>query len=192
MKPNNLNDTTTSSAAESRQEKKPAWINKLSTAATASLGLAAIGYVMMTGFSIVANAIAPGLWGYVGAAGFVTFVGPIPLLLFSRRSAAKTMVLGLSTMTYATIAHQHQWPGWTVAAWPGGLLLTYLALRTILSIPARLTRRRAARLLRRHRATGENAWTLRDWEWAYTQLGTKLALHQAAWCRMLRTGVPPE
>lgn len=192
MKPNNLNDTTSSTTAESRQEKKPAWINKLSAAASSCLALAVIGYVMVTGFSIVAGAIAPGLWGYVGAAGFVTFVGPIPLLLFSRHAAAKIMVLGLSTMTFATIAHHRQWSGWAVAAWLGGLLLAYLIARIILSLPVRLTRRRAARLLRRHRAPGETAWTLREWEWAYTQLGTKLALDQAAWCRTLRTGAPPE
>ncbi|MEW2484500.1 hypothetical protein AB0876_33415 [Mycobacterium sp. NPDC049093] len=168
---------------------RPTWTSKLSTAISTFLVLAAIGYVMVTGLSIVAGAIAPGLWGYVGAAGFVTFVGPIPLLLFSRRAAAKIMMLGLSTMTLATIAHQHQWPGWAVAAWLGGLLLTYLIVRIILSIPLRITRRRAARLLRRHRATGENAWTAHDWEWAYTQLGTKLALNQAAWCRMIRTRI---
>lgn len=168
---------------------RPTWISKISTAASSCLVLAVIVYVIVTGLSIVAGAIAPGFWGYVGAAGFVTFVGPIPLLLFSRYAAAKIMVLGLSTMTFAAIAHQHQWSGWAVAAWLGGLLLAYLIVRTILSMPVRLTRRRAARLLRRHRPTGENAWTARDWEWAYTHIGTELALEQAAWCRMLRTRV---
>lgn len=167
---------------------RPTWISKISTATSSCLALGVLVYVIVTGFSIVAGAIAPGLWGYVGAAGFVTFVGSIPLLLFSRRAATTIMLLGLSTMTYATIAHQHQWPGWAVVAWLGGLLLAYLIVRIILSIPMRLTRRRAARLLRRHRAPGgENAWSWRDWEWAYTQIGTKLALDQAARCRLIRT-----
>lgn len=170
------------------------WTGKLSNAVITCVALGVLVYVMATGISIVAAAIAPGFWGYFGAAGFLAFIGPIPLLLLNPRAFARTggtiLLLGLSTMTYATIAGQHYWPAWAAVAWLGGLLLIYLVVRTIRSIPLRLTRRRAERLLRRHRSTGnQDAWTLRDWEWAYTHIGTKLALDQAAWCRMLRTRI---
>jgi hypothetical protein len=176
---------------------RPTWIRKLTAVAGSVLVLAAMVYVMMTGFAIVAGNFVPGLWGYLGAIGLFTLITPIPFLLINirafGRTAGRIIMVGAATALFASIAATNHWPGWVAAAWLGALLLAYLTVRTILSIPARLTRRRAARLLRRHRAAGnEDGWTLRDWEWAYTQIGTKLALDEAAWCRMLRTRITHE
>lgn len=67
-------------------------------------------------------------------------------------------------------------------------LLVYLAVRAIVWLRVRLTHRRAAALLRRQRGTGNGdaAWRLRDWEWAYTRLGTRVGFDEAARCRMLQ------
>lgn len=171
---------------------RPPWIAKLSAVASSGVVLAAMVYLAVTGLSIVAGAVAPGLWGYVGAAGLFTVMASIPFLVINirvfGRTAGRVLVAGVATVMFAQIADTNHWSGWVGAVWLGALLMAYLVLRTILSMPVRLTRRRAVRLLRRHRSVGnENAWTMADWEWAYTHIGTKIALEQAAWCRMLRT-----
>lgn len=169
---------------------------KLSTALTSCLGLAIIIYVMTTGLTTIAATIAPNMWGYLGAAGYLIFISPLPALLFSTRWFTRTgmriMLIGATTITVATLAGQHR-PTWVTATWLATVALAYLAGRLITSIPTRLTHRRAQQLLRRHRATpNETAWTLRDWEWAYTHIGTTRALNQAARYRTLRTNTPPE
>lgn len=154
--------------------------------------LAVIVHLMATGVSILAGMIGPGIWGYLGAVGWLGLVGPLPILLLGSRGAGRIMMVGASTIAVAGMGSEQQWPGWAVAVWlatvPGG----YLAARAILSMPARLTHRRAAQLLRNESGTGTDAasWSLGDWERAYTRLGTPIALNEAALCRMLQMRIP--
>lgn len=65
------------------------------------------------------------------------------------------------------------------------------ALRTMIhSWRRRRTTAAAARLLTQQRPDPEQRWYLHDWEWAYTQLGTPIALAQARTCRHLREPEP--
>jgi hypothetical protein len=166
------------------------WMRKLRGIACTVGVLASLAYVMATGLSVLAHTFGPGTWGYVGAAGFLAVVGPLPftllnLRLFSRHDRL-VMAVDASTMVVACVGVARHWHEWL--SLPAALAV-YLVVRAALwSLPARITRRRALRLLRRQRGTGnEDAWSLRDWEWAYTQLGTPLALQQAAWYRWLQT-----
>lgn len=159
--------------------------------ACAVLMFAVIVHVMATGVSILAGMTGPGIWGYLGAVGWLGLVGPLPILLLGSRGAGRVMTVGALTIAAAGVGSEQQWPGWAVAVWlaavPGG----YLAVRAILLLPTRLTHRRAAQLLRSERRTGiDTAWSLRDWERAYTLLGTPTALNEAARCRMLQTRLP--
>lgn len=175
------------------------WMQKLCAAVSAVVGVAVIVYVMATGVSILADLIAPGVWGYLGVVGFIALIGPLPFLLLNKsirlfgRSGGLLMLVGALTIAVASVGGDRQWPAWAAALWLAAAPLGYLAVRAILSMPAHLTHRRAAKLLRRHRAVGKgNAWSLTDWEWAYTQLGTPIALNQAAWCRMLQKCAPSD
>lgn len=167
-------------------------VRRLGAIAGAVMMLAVIVHLMATGVSILAGIIGPGIWGYLGAVGWLGLAGPLPILLLGSRGAGRIMMVGALTIAVAGMGSEQQWPGWAVAVWlaavPGG----YLAARAILSMPARLTHRRAAQLLRNECRTGADAasWSLSDWERAYTRLGTPIALNEAAWCRMLQTRLP--
>lgn len=167
------------------------WIRKLRDVASAVLVVAGLACVVAKGSSIMAATIGPGWWGYVGAAGFLVVVGPLPFVLlglFGRRGWL-VMAVGSLTIAVASVGVARHWSGWSAGVWLAAVLLSCIAVREILSLPARMTRRRAVKLLRRQRGTGKtDAWSLRDWEWAYTQLGTPLAIEQAAWYRWLQTG----
>lgn len=65
--------------------RSAAWA-KVRTASSLLLGLALIGYVMVTGIRMMAGLIAPGVWGYLGVAGYLTLVGPAPFLLLLNRN----------------------------------------------------------------------------------------------------------
>ena len=143
------------------------WIRKLRDVASAVLVLAGLAYVVAKGISVMAAMIGPGSWGYVGAAGFLAVVSPLPFVLlglFGRRGWL-VMAVGALTTAVASVGVERHWSGWPAAAWLPAVLVSYLAVRAILSLPARMTRRRAVKLLRRQRGTGNtNAWSLRDWE----------------------------
>lgn len=163
-------------------------VRRLGAIAGAVLMLAVIVHVMATGVSILAGVIGPGIWGYLGAVGWLGLVGPLPIFLLGSRGAGRVMTVGALTIAVAGMGSA----GWAVAVWlaavPGG----YLVARAILSLPARLTHLRAAKLLRNESGTGTDAasWSLGDWERAYTRLGTPIALNEAAWCRMLQMRIP--
>ncbi|PBA23847.1 hypothetical protein CKJ66_26690 [Mycobacterium avium] len=167
-------------------------VRRLGAIAGAVMMLAVIVHLMATGVSNLAGMIGPGIWGYLGAVGWLGLVGPLPILLLGSRGAGRIMMVGALTIAVAGMGSEQQWPGWAVAVWlatvPGG----YLAARAILSMPARLTHRRAAQLLRNESGTGTDAasWSLGDWERAYTRLGTPIALNEAALCRMLQMRIP--
>ncbi|MBZ4571589.1 hypothetical protein QRB41_14855 [Mycobacterium avium subsp. hominissuis] len=167
-------------------------VRRLGAIAGAVMMLAVIVHLMATGVSILAGMIGPGIWGYLGAVGWLGLVGPLPILLLGSRGAGRIMMVGALTIAVAGMGSEQQWPGWAVAVWlaavPGG----YLAARAILSMPARLTHRRAAQLLRNESGTGTDAasWSLGDWERAYTSLGTPIALNEAVLCRMLQMRIP--
>ena len=64
----------------------------------------------------------------------------------------------------------------------------YVLWRTVRYLPVLLTMRRAERLLRRQRSAGQGrVWSARDWEWAFTHLGTPIALEFAAKFRRLQS-----
>ena len=169
--------------------RSAAWA-KVRTASSVLFGLALIIYVMVTGIRMMAGLIAPGIWGYLGVAGYLTLVGPAPfLLLLSRnprwvvRNLGPVILVGAMTILLALAGSKHGWPAWVAAAWILVLPTGYLVARGLASLPVRLTRRRAARLLRRRDDGTANAWSVDEWEWAFTQMGTPIALDQAARCR---------
>lgn len=167
-------------------------LRRLGAIAGAVMMLAVIVHLMATGVSILAGMIGRGIWGYLGAVGWLGLVAPLPIFLLGSRGAGRVMTVGALTIAVAGVESEQQWPGWAVAVWlaavPGG----YLVARAILSMPARLTHRRAAQLLRNESGTGADAasWSLGDWERAYTRLGTPIALNEAALCRMLQMRIP--
>lgn len=166
-------------------------VRRLGAIVGAVMMLAVIVDLMATGVSILAGVIGPGIWGYLGAVGWLGLVAPLPIFLLGSRGAGRVMTVGALTIAVAGMGSEQQWPGWAVAVWlaavPGG----YLVARAILSMPARLTYRRAAQLLRNESGTGTDAsWSLGDWERAYTRLGTPVALKEASLCRMLQMRIP--
>ncbi|WP_454231422.1 hypothetical protein [Mycolicibacterium fortuitum] len=177
--------------------RSAAWA-KVRTASSVLLGLALIGYVMVTGIRLMAGLIAPGIWGYLGVAGYLTLVGPAPFLLLLNRNTrwvvrnlGPALLIGATTIALAVAGGNHGWPAWMAAAWILVLPTGYLVARGLASLPVRLTRRRAARLLRRRSAGTANAWSDDEWEWAFTQIGTPISLDLAARCQarqsLLRT-----
>lgn len=169
--------------------RSAAWA-KVRTASSLLLGLALIGYVMVTGIRMMAGLIAPGVWGYLGVAGYLTLVGPAPFLLLLNRNTrwvvrnlGPVILVGAMTIALSVAGGKHGWPAWVAAAWILVLPTGYLVARGCASLPVRLTRRRATRLLRRRGDGTANAWSADEWEWAFTQIGTPIALHQAARCQ---------
>ncbi len=163
---------------------------RVRTASSVLLGLALIGYVMVTGIRMMAELIAPGIWGYLGVTGYLTLVGPAPFLFLLNRNTrwvvrnlGPVILVGAITIALAVAGGKHGWPAWVAAAWILVLPTGYLVARGLASLPLRITRRRATRLLRRHGDGTTNAWSADEWEWAFTQIGTPIALDQAARCR---------
>lgn len=120
----------------------------------------------------------------------LTLVGPAPfLLLLSRntrwvlRNLGPVILVGAMTIVLSVAGGKHGWPAWVAAASILVVPTGYLVARGCASVPVRLTRRRAARLLRRRGGGTANAWSDGEWEWAFTQIGTPIALHQAARCQ---------
>lgn len=171
----------------------PQWMRKLLGIACAAVVLASLTYVVATGFSVLAHTFGPGTWGYAGAAGFLAVAGPLPFALLNLRLVGRRgmliMEVGAATMALAFVGVARHWPQWSASSALLAAMAVYLVPRAALSLPAHITRWRAVRLLRRQRGTGnDDAWSLKDWEWAYTRLGTPLALDQAARLQTYDTG----
>lgn len=50
----------------------------------ALLGFGVLSYVLYTGLSMLAHWISPGVWGYIGAAGYLALIAPLPGLVVVR------------------------------------------------------------------------------------------------------------
>ena len=103
--------------------RSAAWA-KVRSASSVLLGLALIGYVMVTGIRMMAGLIAPGVWGYLGVAGYLTLVGPAPFLLLLNRNTrwvvrnlGPVILIGAMTIALAVAGGKHAWPAWVAAAW---------------------------------------------------------------------------
>lgn len=64
-------------------------VRRLGAIACAVLMFAVIVHVMATGVSILAGMTGPGIWGYLGAVGWLGLVGPLPILLLGSRGAGR-------------------------------------------------------------------------------------------------------
>ena len=166
---------------------------KLSNAFTALFALGVLVYVMWTGLSFLAHRLAPGVWGYIGAAGYVALIAPVPWLLLAHgfRHFAQhwgpLMLTGAATIVVAIVAGKFGWPEWAAYVWLATPVAALLVLRTVASTRTRLTTRSAV-LLRQERPTaqGDDRWSNEDWDWAFARTGTSTALQQVAWHRRLK------
>ena len=170
----------------------PARRQRYSGASGALLGFGMLAYVLYVGLSLVAHWIAPGVWGYIGAAGYIALVGPMPALVILRshsrfmRQWGPLMLAGAATIVVSVVAGRLGWPGWVAAILMAVLATTYVAVGVVRRRPARVATRRAEALLRRHRPAHDKRWAHEDWEWAYTQVGTPSAMREAAFSRARR------
>lgn len=163
--------------------------------AVTSLGvLAMFIYAWVTGFSLLAHTVAPGMWGYFGAAGFLILTcAAIPAIMFAfharrlRRGLAAAVLVGAAWMAIAVVAGRSGWPSWGPMAVVSLTLAVYLVVRLIASLPVHYAGREAVKLLRRQRPDEDQRWSWQDWEWAYTQVGSPAALQQAALLRTVHT-----
>ena len=153
---------------------------------------ALMGVIYGAGHSTIpalAARIGPGVWGYLGVAGLLVALGLTPFLIVTRQSSVRIMVLlGVATLAVAHLASARQWPESGALYWCAAVALGFVLWGAMRRLPVLLTTRRAERLLRRHRSTGQaRVWSARDWEWAYTHLGTPIALDFAAKFRRLQS-----
>lgn len=154
-----------------------------------------LGLMCAAGHTIIpalADRIGPGAWGYLGTVGVLTALGLAPFMLVTRRPPVRIAVLtATATLAVAHLGGARHWPEQAALYWCVALAVGWVAWRAARYLPVLLTMRRAERLLRRHRSTGEGrVWSARDWEWAYTHLGTPLALDFASKFRRLQSVTP--
>lgn len=165
---------------------------RYSNAFGALLGFVLLSYVLYTGLSMLAQSISPGVWGYIGAAGYLALIAPLPGLVIARslsrflRRWGVLMLVGATTSIQAAVAGRLGMPPWAALIPIATVIVTYLILGEMLRTPDRLARRRATKMLRRDRPANDDRWSNEDWEWAFMQVGTPAALRQAAISRALR------
>ena len=133
----------------------------------------ALIYVWAKGISILAEMFAPGLWGYLAVGGLFTGIVSLPLMVLMNKTGTGFMcsLLGWLSMVIAQAGGEKHWSGWGVGAWLAVLACGYLLACYLRYLHRRLTGWRALQLLRRQRGDGSgDAWSYRDWEWAYAQI----------------------
>jgi hypothetical protein len=165
---------------------------RYSRAFGALLGFGMLAYVLYVGLSMLAHWISPGVWGYIGAAGYIALIAPLPALVimggisrFVRRWGV-LMLGGAVTIVVSAVAGRLGWSGWVPLVLIVPVTAAYLAIRAVMRAPVRLARWRAERMLQRHRPAQDERWSHQDWEWAFTRVGTPAALREAAFSRALR------
>jgi hypothetical protein len=128
-----------------------------------------LAYVLFTGLAIVARWIAPGVWGYIGAAGYIALVAPAPAIVilglgrFVRRWGL-LMVGGAVTIVGSAGAGRLGWSGWVALVVMVVVAAVYLTAREVLRTPVRLARWRAKKVLQRDRPAQDKRWWPEDWE----------------------------
>ncbi|EHB48832.1 hypothetical protein MycrhDRAFT_5673 [Mycolicibacterium rhodesiae JS60] len=152
---------------------------RYSTAFGALLGFVLLTYVLYTGLSMLAQSISPGVWGYIGAAGYLALVAPLPGLVIARslsrflRRWGVLMIDGAAAIVLAAVAGRLEWSAWVALVLIASVVVAYLILGEMLRTPVRLARRRATRILQHERPAEDDRWSSEDWEWAFTQVGTQ-------------------
>ncbi|WP_078293359.1 hypothetical protein [Mycobacterium sp. D16R24] len=117
-------------------------------------------------------------------------MGFICAALFARRESRWRYWVG-ATWAFASwmfLVPIFQWWGFALAAATG--IVIWRAPRWAKSVRRRRALDAADKLLRVHRPSDDQTWSLDDWDWALREIGTTEALEQATIHEKLRNGRP--